>query len=146
LPEAHVEAPTVGSVLLAGVLLKLGTYAVVRFLYPLFPEASMYFTPLVICFAAIAVIYSSLTTLVQVDMKKLVAYSSVAHMNLVVLGLFTLNFAGYIGAIMLMLSHGIISSALFICVGVLYDRYKTRLLVYLGGLARLMPIFAFLFF
>jgi len=146
LPEAHVEAPTVGSVLLAGILLKLGTYAIVRFLFPIFPESSMYFAPFIMALAVCAVIYSSLTTLMQVDMKKIVAYSSVAHMNFVILGLFTFNFPGFIGAVILMLSHGIVSSALFICVGVLYERYKSRLLVYMGGLARIMPLFTFMFF
>ncbi len=148
LPEAHVEAPTAGSVLLAGILLKLGTYAFLRFSIPMFPYACVYFTPLIYTMSVIAIIYTSLTTLRQVDLKKIIAYSSVAHMNFVTLGLFSLNAQGVEGSIMLMLSHGIVSPALFLLVGALYDRHKTRLVRYYGGCARTMPIFAifFLFF
>lgn len=148
LPEAHVEAPTAGSVLLAGILLKLGTYAFLRFSIPLFPYACIYFTPLIYTLSIIAIIYTSLTTCRQVDLKKIIAYSSVAHMNFVTLGLFSLNAQGVEGSIMLMLSHGIVSPALFLLVGALYDRHKTRLLRYYGGCGRTMPIFAsfFLFF
>lgn len=145
LPEAHVEAPTAGSVLLAGILLKLGTYAFLRFSIPIFPYACVYFTPLIYTMSVIAIIYTSLTTLRQVDLKKIIAYSSVAHMNFVTLGLFSLNAQGVEGSIMLMLSHGIVSPALFLLVGALYDRHKTRLLRYYGGCARTMPVFAILF-
>lgn len=142
LPEAHVEAPTAGSVILAGVLLKLGLFALLKFLFPSFASASVIFAPLVFVVALLGIIYASCSTLVQIDMKKLVAYSSVAHMNFAVLGMFSFNFYGLVGSISLMLSHGLVSSALFLCVGSLYDRYKTRLFLYYGGLIRLMPIFS----
>lgn len=145
LPEAHVEAPTAGSVILAGILLKLGTYGFLRFSIPLFPYATFYFTPLIYTMSIIAIIYTSLTTLRQIDLKKIIAYSSVAHMNFVTLGLFSLNTQGIEGSILLMLSHGLVSPALFLCVGVLYDRHKTRLLRYYSGCARTMPLFALLF-
>nr|NP_044801.1 NADH dehydrogenase subunit 4 [Reclinomonas americana]AAD11916.1 NADH dehydrogenase subunit 4 [Reclinomonas americana] len=145
LPEAHVEAPTAGSVLLAGVLLKLGGYGILRFSIPMFPEATVYFTPLVYTMSIIAIIYTSLTTLRQIDLKRIIAYSSVAHMNFVTIGMFSLNMQGLEGSILLMLSHGIVSSALFLCIGVLYDRHKTRLLKYYSGVVQTMPIFATLF-
>ena len=145
LPEAHVEAPTAGSVLLAGVLLKLGTYAVLRFLIPLFPVASFYFTPLIFLFSLLGVCYASLATLTQVDLKKIVAYSSVAHMSFVVLGLFGFTIQAISGSIFLMLSHGLVSGGLFFLVGFVYDRYKTRLLSYYGGLVTVMPVYAFFF-
>nr|WRW54357.1 NADH dehydrogenase subunit 4 [Citrus maxima] len=132
LPEAHVEAPTAGSVILAGILLKLGTYGFLRFSIPMFPEATLCFTPFIYTLSAIAIIYTSLTTLRQIDLKKIIAYSSVAHMNLVTIGMFSLNIQGIGGSILLMLSHGLVSSALFLCVGVLYDRHKTRLVRYYG--------------
>ena len=145
LPEAHVEAPTAGSVILAGILLKLGGYGFLRFSLPIFPYASIYFTPLIYTMSVIAIIYTSLTTLRQIDLKKIIAYSSVAHMNFVTLGLFSLNSQGIAGSILLMISHGLVSPALFLSVGVLYDRYKTRLIRYYAGCARTMPIFAILF-
>nr|YP_009775875.1 NADH dehydrogenase subunit 4 [Bartramia patens]QJA16101.1 NADH dehydrogenase subunit 4 [Bartramia patens] len=148
LPEAHVEAPTAGSVILAGILLKLGTYGFLRFSIPMFPEATLYFTPFIYTLSVIAIIYTSLTTIRQIDLKKIIAYSSVAHMNFVTIGMFSLNIQGIEGSILLMLSHGMVSSALFLCVGVLYDRHKTRLVKYYGGLVSTMPMFStiFLFF
>jgi proton-translocating NADH-quinone oxidoreductase chain M len=145
LPEAHVEAPTAGSVLLAGILLKLGTYGFIRFSIPLFPEASLYFTPLIYTLSVLAIIYTSLTTLRQIDLKKVIAYSSVAHMGFVTIGLFTNTIAGIEGALLIMISHGFVSSALFLCVGVLYDRHHTRIIKYYSGLAQSMPLFSFIF-
>ncbi|VAI15624.1 unnamed protein product [Triticum turgidum subsp. durum] len=146
LPEAHVEAPTAGSVILAGILLKLGTYGFLRFSIPMFPEATLCFTPFIYTLSAIAIIYTSLTTLRQIDLKKIIAYSSVAHMNLVTIGMFSPNIQGIGGSILLMLSHGLVSSALFLCVGVLSDRHKTRLVRYYGGLVSTMPNFSTIFF
>nr|YP_009449869.1 NADH dehydrogenase subunit 4 [Pectinodesmus pectinatus]ANG44806.1 NADH dehydrogenase subunit 4 [Pectinodesmus pectinatus] len=146
LPEAHVERSTAGSVLLAGVLLKLGTYGLCRFNLYLFPEASAYLGPRVSTICLVGVIYRSLTTLRQVDLKKIVAYSSVAHMSLVVLALFTMNEVGILGSILTMLAHGIASPALFLCVGALYDRTHTKALKYLGGAATAMPLFSVWFF
>nr|QKQ14732.1 NADH dehydrogenase subunit 4 [Zygnema circumcarinatum] len=145
LPEAHVEAPTAGSVILAGILLKLGTYGFLRFSIPMFPEASLYFTPFIYTLSVIAILYTSCTTIRQIDLKKIIAYSSVAHMNFVTIGMFSLNMQGIEGSILLMLSHGLVSSALFLCVGALYDRHKTRLVKYYGGLVSTMPIFSILF-
>lgn len=148
LPEAHVEAPTAGSVILAGILLKLGTYALIRFSLPLFPVASIYFRPLVYTLAIIAIIYTSLTAIRQSDMKRIIAYASVAHMNLTLVGLFSLTAQGVEGSILQMLSHGLVSGALFLCVGVLYDRHHSRMVKYYSGLAHTMPLYAtiFLFF
>nr|YP_010619998.1 NADH dehydrogenase subunit 4 [Tayloriella tenebrosa]WAX04011.1 NADH dehydrogenase subunit 4 [Tayloriella tenebrosa] len=145
LPEAHAEAPTAGSVILAGVLLKLGGYGFLRFSLPLFPLASLYFSPLVFLLSLIAIIYGSLTTLRQIDLKKIIAYSSIAHMGFVTLGIFSLNINGLEGSIILMLSHGLISSAMFFCIGILYDRYNSRILKYFGGLAQVMPLFVIFF-
>lgn len=141
LPEAHAEAPTPGSIILAGVLLKLGGYGFIRFSLPLFPKATVFFTPLIFTLSVIAIIYGSLTTLRQIDLKKIIAYSSVSHMGFVTLGIFSLNTQSIAGSIFLMLSHGLVSSALFFCIGILYDRYKTRILKYYGGLVIVMPLF-----
>ena len=145
LPDAHVEAPTAGSVILAGVLLKLGGYGFVRFALPMFPEGSAQFAPLISILSVVAVIYTSLVALVQTDMKKLIAYSSVAHMAFVTAGLFVFNRQGIEGGIMMMLSHGVISGALFLCVGVVYDRLHTRDIARYGGLAGNMPRYALFF-
>ena len=145
LPDAHVEAPTAGSVILAGVLLKMGGYGFLRFSIPMFPEASADFAPLVYGLSVVAVIYTSLVALAQEDMKKLIAYSSVAHMGFVTIGLFTLNVQGIEGAMFQMLSHGIVSGALFLCVGVVYDRLHTREIARYGGLVHRMPKYAFVF-
>lgn len=145
LPEAHVEAPTSGSVILAGVLLKLGTYGFLRFSLPLFPFASFFFTPLVYTVALVGIIYTSFTAIRQSDFKRIIAYTSIAHMNLVMLGIFSFNTIGIEGAILQSLSHGFVASALFLVIGVVYDRYKTRLVQYYGGLASVMPIYIFIF-
>ena len=145
LPEAHVEAPTAGSVILAGVLLKLGTYGFIRFSLPLFPQASFYFTPLVYTISAIGIIYTSFTAIRQTDFKRIIAYTSIAHMNLVMLGIFSFNSIGLEGAIFQSLSHGFVASALFIVISIVYDRYRTRLVQYYGGLASVMPIYILIF-
>ena len=145
LPEAHVEAPTSGSVMLAGILLKLGTYGFIRFLIPLFPLATVYYTPFVYIIGLIGIIYTSLTAIRQTDLKKIIAYASVAHMNLVIIGLFTINVYGIEGSILQMICHGVISSALFLGIGVLYDRHHTRLIKYFGGVSFTMPVFAIIF-
>ncbi len=145
LPDAHVEAPTAGSVILAGVLLKMGGYGFLRFSLPMLPLASDLFVPLVFTLSVIAVIYTSLVALVQEDMKKLIAYSSVAHMGFVTIGIFTFNTQGIEGSIFQMLSHGIVSAALFLCVGVVYDRIHSREIARYGGLVNRMPVYAFTF-
>lgn len=145
LPEAHVEAPSVGSVILAGILLKLGGYGILRILLPIFPNGSSFFLPFVYVLATISVIYASITAIRQLDLKRIVAYSSVAHMNLIVLGLFSNVIEGLIGATFLMLGHGLVSSLLFFLIGFLYERYGTRLLAYYGGLLKMMPFFSFYF-
>jgi NADH-quinone oxidoreductase subunit M len=142
LPDAHVEAPTAGSVILAGILLKMGGYGFLRYSLPMFPLASADFAPFVFVLSLIAIVYTSLVALAQEDMKKLIAYSSVAHMGLVTLGTFTFNHQGIEGGIFQMLSHGVVSGALFLCVGVVYDRMHTRLIADYGGLVNRMPIYA----
>ena len=148
LPEAHVEAPTAGSVILAGVLLKLGTYGFIRFSIPLLPKASFYFSPLVYTIAATGIIYTSFTAIRQSDFKRIIAYTSIAHMNLVMLGIFSFNTVGLEGAIFQSLSHGFVASALFLIIGVVYERYHTRIVKYYSGLVVLMPLYItiFLFF
>ncbi|MCO6050726.1 NADH-quinone oxidoreductase subunit M [Mesorhizobium sp. RP14(2022)] len=145
LPDAHVEAPTAGSVILAGILLKMGGYGFLRFSLPMFPEASAYFAPFVFTLSVVAIIYTSLVALMQEDIKKLIAYSSVAHMGFVTMGIFALNAEGIQGAIFLMLSHGLVSGALFLCVGVIYDRMHTREIAAYGGLVNNMPKYAVAF-
>jgi NADH-quinone oxidoreductase subunit M len=145
LPDAHVEAPTAGSVILAAVLLKMGGYGFLRFSVPMFPLASETFAPFVFVLSGIAIVYTSLVALAQEDMKKLIAYSSVAHMGYVTMGIFTFNQQGIDGAIFQMLSHGLVSAALFLCVGVIYDRMHTREIKAYGGLAERMPMYAFVF-
>jgi NADH-quinone oxidoreductase subunit M len=145
LPDAHVEAPTAGSVILAGILLKMGGYGFIRFSLPMFPDASVYFANFVFVLSVIAIIYTSLVALMQEDIKKLIAYSSVAHMGFVTMGLFTLNRQGVDGAVVQMISHGFVSGALFLCVGVVYDRMHTREIKAYGGLVNRMPIYATVF-
>ena len=145
LPEAHVEAPTIGSVLLAVLLLKLGTYGLVRFSLPLFPEGTTYFAPIVSTFALIGVIYTCLTAIRQIDLKKIIAYSSVGHMNVVLLGIRAETSEALQGALFQRLSHGVVSGALFFCVGSLYERYSVRSLKYFGGLAHFYPVFTRIF-
>ena len=145
LPEAHVEAPTAGSVILAGVLLKLGTYGFVRFSFPLLPEACFYFTPFVYALSAAGIVYASFTAIRQTDFKRIIAYTSVAHMNLVMVGLFSFNVIGIEGAILQSLSHGFVSSALFLVIGVVYDRHHTRMVKYYSGLVHTMPLFIIIF-
>jgi NADH-quinone oxidoreductase subunit M len=145
LPEAHVEAPTLGSVLLAVLLLKLGTYGMIRFSLPLFPEGTLYFAPLVSTFAVLGIIYTCLTAIRQIDLKKIIAYSSVGHMNVVLLGIIAGNSEALEGAIFQMLSHGVVSGALFFCVGSLYERYSVRSLKYFGGLTYFYPLFSIVF-
>jgi len=145
LPDAHVQAPTAGSVLLAGVLLKMGTYGFIRFCLPLFPQAALASTPYVSSLAVIGIIYGALVAMVQTDMKKLVAYSSVSHLGFVVLGIFSMTEEGMQGAIIQMVNHGLSTGALFLIVGMIYDRAHTRLIAEYGGVAKIMPVFAALF-
>ncbi|MEE8533370.1 MAG: NADH-quinone oxidoreductase subunit M [Alphaproteobacteria bacterium] len=145
LPDAHVEAPTAGSMVLAGILLKFGGYGFLRFSLPMLPEASAFFTPLIFALSVVAIIYTSLVALAQEDMKKLIAYSSVAHMGFVTIGIFTANTQGIEGALLVMLSHGVVSAALFLCVGIIYDRAHSRMIGHYGGLVHRMPVYAFLF-
>ncbi|MDX2277081.1 MAG: NADH-quinone oxidoreductase subunit M [Hyphomonadaceae bacterium] len=145
LPDAHVEAPTAGSVVLAAILLKMGGYGFLRFSLPMFPEASHFFTPFMFSLSVIAIVWASLVAFRQTDMKKLIAYSSVAHMGFVTLGIFSGTMQGVQGAIFQMLSHGVISGALFLCVGVVYDRMHTREIAFYGGLVNRMPVYAAIF-
>ena len=142
LPDAHVEAPTAGSVILAAILLKMGGYGFLRFSLPMFPQASVDLAPLIYALSVVAIIYTSLVALVQEDIKKLIAYSSVAHMGFVTMGLFAMTTQGVAGGIFQMISHGIVSAALFLCVGVVYDRLHTREIAAYGGLVNRMPIYA----
>jgi proton-translocating NADH-quinone oxidoreductase chain M len=146
LPKAHVEAPTTGSVLLAGILLKLGSYGFLRFLLFLFPRASFYFLPLVLSIGVISIIFASFTTLRVIDLKRIVAYSSIAHMNYLVCALFVKNLLAITGSLLLQIAHGLSSSALFLIIGMLYDRYKSRNIFYYRGLVTIMPFFCFFFF
>jgi NADH-quinone oxidoreductase subunit M len=145
LPDAHVEAPTAGSVILAAILLKMGGYGFLRFSLPMFPDASLYFQNLIYALSIVAIIYTSLVALMQEDMKKLIAYSSVAHMGFVTMGIFTMTRQGIDGAMFQMISHGLVSGALFLCVGVVYDRLHTREIAAYGGLVHRMPLYAFTF-
>jgi NADH-quinone oxidoreductase subunit M len=145
LPDAHVEAPTAGSVILAGVLLKIGGYGFLRFSLPMFPTASHDFAPFVFALSVVAIVYTSLVALMQEDMKKLIAYSSVAHMGFVTMGIFAVTAQGIAGGIFQMVSHGIVSGALFLCVGVVYDRIHTREIAAYGGLVNRMPFYAAVF-
>ena len=145
LPDAHVEAPTAGSVILAAILLKMGGYGFLRFSLPMFPDASAQLAPLIYALSVVAIIYTSLVALVQEDMKKLIAYSSIAHMGFVTMGLFAVTAQGVAGGIFQMVSHGIVSAALFLCVGIVYDRMHTREIAAYGGLVNRMPLYAFVF-
>jgi NADH-quinone oxidoreductase subunit M len=145
LPDAHVEAPTAGSVILAAILLKMGGYGFLRFSLPMFPEASQALAPLIYALSVVAIIYTSLVALVQEDVKKLIAYSSVAHMGFVTMGIFAVTAQGIAGGIFQMISHGVVSAALFLCVGVIYDRMHTREIAAYGGLVNRMPLYAFVF-
>ncbi|MBF0214142.1 MAG: NADH-quinone oxidoreductase subunit M [Magnetococcales bacterium] len=145
LPDAHVEAPTAGSVILAGILLKMGAYGFLRFSLPILPDASRYFMPLIFGLSLVAIVYTALVALMQKDLKKLVAYSSVSHMGFVTIGLFTMNQQGVEGGILQMINHGIVAGALFLAVGVIYDRLHTREIARFGGVAHVMPVYAVIF-
>jgi NADH-quinone oxidoreductase subunit M len=145
LPDAHVEAPTAGSVVLAAILLKMGGYGFLRFSLPMFPEASVEFAPLIFALSVVAIIYTSLVAMMQEDVKKLIAYSSVAHMGFVTMGIFAMTTQGVAGSVYQMISHGIVSGALFLCVGVVYDRMHTREIAAYGGLVNRMPLYAVVF-
>ena len=146
LPLAHVEAPIAGSVLLAGILIKLGSYGMMRYVQVIMPTATEYYSPVIYTLSIVGIIYASLTTLRQTDMKRIVAYSSVAHMGIVTLGIFTPTTSGQEGAIYIQLAHGVVSSGLFLAVAVIYDRYHTRTIRYYSGIATTMPVFSIIFF
>jgi proton-translocating NADH-quinone oxidoreductase chain M len=146
LPEAHVEAPTEGSVLLAGLLLKLGTYGFLRYLFPLFSFLNYYFAPFVITLASIGIVYTSFSTLRQIDIKRIIAYSSISHMNMCILGLFSYNEIAFIGSIFLMIGHGIVSGGLFFIIGMIYNRFQTKIIHYFSGVIYYMPVLSFFFF
>lgn len=145
-PEAHVEAPTEGSVILAGLLLKLGTYGFLRYQFPIFTELNFYFSPFVVTLASVGIIYSSLSTLRQIDIKRVIAYSSIAHMNMCMLGIFSYNEIAFVGSIFLMIGHGIVSGGLFYIIGMVYNRYRTKIIHYLSGIINFMPVLCFFFF
>ena len=145
LPEAHCEAPTSGSVILAGILLKLGGFGFLRYSLGLFPDASAYFSPFVFLISSLGIVYASLTTIQQIDLKKIIAYSSVGHMGVVTIGIFSATAQNLLGSILLMISHGIVSGALFLCIGLLYERHHTRIIKYFAGLLTTMPIFSTFF-
>ena len=145
LPDAHVEAPTAGSVILAGVLLKMGTYGFLRFNLPMFPAATMHFAPYVLMLSVVGIVYGALVAMIQKDLKKLIAYSSVSHMGFVTLGIFAFNTQGMEGGILQMLNHGITTGALFLCVGLIYERTHTRMIADFGGLTKVLPVYATLF-
>jgi proton-translocating NADH-quinone oxidoreductase chain M len=146
LPEAHVESPTEGSVLLAGVLLKLGSYGILRFLMSIFPGISYYYSPIVLMLSSISIFYTSLVTLRQIDVKRVIAYSSIVHMNAGLLGLFGFNSISIVGSIQLMVAHGMVSSGMFFIAGFLYSRYHTKIIHYYGGIGYTMPLFSAFFF
>jgi len=145
LPEAHCEAPTSGSVILAGILLKLGGYGFLRYSVGLFPDASAFFTPFVFVISILGIVYASITTIQQVDLKKIIAYSSVGHMGVVTIGIFSSASQSILGSVFLMVSHGIVSGALFLCIGLLYERHHTRIIKYYSGLLTTMPLFSTFF-
>jgi proton-translocating NADH-quinone oxidoreductase chain M len=145
LPEAHCEAPTSGSVILAGILLKLGGFGFLRYSIGLFPDSSAFFTPFIFLVSILGIVYASITTIQQIDLKKIIAYSSVGHMGVVTIGLFSSAPQSIIGSIFLMVSHGLVSVALFLCIGILYERYHTRVINYYSGILTTMPIFATFF-
>ena len=142
LPEAHVEAPTVGSVLLAGILLKLGVYGFVRLSLNIFPDACLFFSPLIYLLSILGILYASLCAIRQTDLKRIIAYSSIAHMNLVTMGIFSFNTLGIEGSIIQSISHGFVSGAMFLMIGILYDRYHSRFMYYYGGLIHFMPLYS----
>ena len=145
LPEAHCEAPTAGSVILAGILLKLGGYGFLRYSVGLFPDASAFFTPFVFVICILGIVYASITTIQQIDLKKIIAYSSVGHMGVVTIGIFSSASQSILGSVFLMVSHGIVSGALFLCIGLLYERHHTRIIKYYSGLLTTMPLFSIFF-
>jgi len=146
LPEAHVEAPTSGSILLAGILLKLGSYGFLRFNFTLFPSASYIYSPYLFLLGVLGVLYASSSAFLQFDIKKIIAYSSVAHMSIITLGLFTMNSLGFIASVISMIAHSFVASGLFLCIGILYEKFQTRNIFYYGGIFRVMPVFSVFFF